>query len=107
MLFRSVRLVPVTALVHDDRAGKTGPPQWTLRNEYTPEGILALEVVGLQKCSVRVSVALAYAFRERPPNALGGAMPVIKSDLLSPAIACVTSMQLCAATVAGAVLGVE
>jgi len=33
--------------------------QCTLRNEYTPEGMLAPEAVGLQKCSVRVSGALA------------------------------------------------
>ena len=33
--------------------------QCTLRNEYTPEGIPTPEAVGLQKCNVTVSAALA------------------------------------------------
>jgi hypothetical protein len=62
-------------------------PQRIARNEYVPEGGSALAVLTLQKCSINVFAALAYAFTLRFPSEFGGCTEPILSVACSPVTA--------------------
>ena len=55
---------------------RIGSPETALtaKNEYAPGGVVASELLGLQKCKMTARSPKAYALSERFPNRPGGAM---------------------------------